>query len=135
MQRNTAAGFILVGLALLGMAMARPRLTVIASAVTASLAVASLLEYLFHANFGIDELLGSGYVTTLTSDPGRMSPSTAICFLVLAAGFLLAHVTPLACRSPVLGVAGLAVAAVGAACVISMLWGSGHAFAVATLRA
>ncbi len=133
MQRNTAAGFILVGLALLGMALARPRLTFIASAVTASLAVASLLEYLFHANFGIDELLGAGYVATLTSAPGRMSPFTAICFLVLATGFVLALITPLAGRSPVLGVTGLAVAAVGAACVISMLWGSGHAFAVGNL--
>jgi signal transduction histidine kinase len=133
MQRNTAAGFVLVGLALLGIVLARPRLTIIASAVTASLALASLLEYLFHANFGIDELLGSGYITTLTSDPGRMSPSAAMCFLVLAAGFLLAQTTPLAGRSPVLGVAGLAVAAVGAACVISMLWGSGHAFAFGNL--
>jgi signal transduction histidine kinase len=130
MQRNTAAGFILVGLALAGTALARPRLTLIASAVTASLATASLLEYLLHANFGIDELLGSGYVTTLTSNPGRMSPSTAICFLVLATGFLLAQRTPPAGRSPVLGVAGLAVAAVGAACTISMLWGNGHAFAI-----
>src|SRR5271170_7800769 len=69
MQRNTAASFVFVGLALVGTALAKPRLTFVTSAVTASLTAASLVEYLLHANFGIDELLGTGYVTTLTSDP------------------------------------------------------------------
>jgi two-component system, sensor histidine kinase and response regulator len=133
MQRNTAAGFILAGMGLLGIVLAKPRLIFIASAVTASLAVASLLEYLFHSNLGIDQLLGSGYITTLTSDPGRMSPATALCFLALAASFALAQMCPLTRRSPVLGIPGLLVAAVGAACSISMLWGSGHAFAFGSL--
>ena len=129
MQRNTAASFVLAGLALLGTALAKPRVTFVTSAVTASLSAASLLEYLLHANFGIDELLGAGYVTTLTSDPGRMSPATAICFLVLSASFVSAQAMRRDKRSPVLGIAGLMVAAIGATCGISMLWGSGHAFA------
>ncbi len=133
MQRNTAAGFVLTGLGLLGITVARRRLTFLTSAVTAALAVASLLEYLFHASFGIDQLLGPAYITTLTSDSGRMSPATAVCFLALAAGFVLVHIIPPAKRSPVLGVPGLLVAAVGAACDISLLWGSGHAFAFGNL--
>jgi signal transduction histidine kinase len=133
MQRNAAAAFVLIGLGLLGIALAIRRLTFLTSAVTATLAAATLLEYLFHANFGIDQLLGPGYITTLTSDSGRMSPATATCFLVLAAGFVLVQIVPFARRSPVLGVPGLLVAAVGGACAISMLWGSGHAFAFGAL--
>jgi signal transduction histidine kinase len=129
MQRNAAACFVMAGLALLGIALSRPRLTLISSAVTVAFAAISLLEYLLHANFGIDQLLGASYITTLTSNPGRMSPATAICFLILTAGFALAQVRPLAHRSPLLGISGLLVAAVGAACGISMIWGSGYAFA------
>src|SRR5580700_3630802 len=51
MQRNTAFNFVLMGLALLGMVMCRPRLTFIGSAIPAGVAAASLLEYLFHADF------------------------------------------------------------------------------------
>ncbi len=128
MQRNTAAGFALCGLALVGVAMGRPRFTFIGSAITAVLAAASLLEYLFHASFGIDELLGPAYITTQVSDPGRMSPATALCFLVLAAGFVLSQSSRLTNRSPILGVPGLLVAAVGAGCFISVLAGTSDAF-------
>lgn len=78
MQRNAAVGFVLSGLALLGIVMNRPRLTLMAS-VVALLGAASLLEHLFQVNFGIDELLGAGYITTHTSSPGRMAPATAFC--------------------------------------------------------
>src|ERR1019366_7000662 len=58
MQRNTAVNFILSGIALLGIVIAKPRLVIICTAITAALSVGSILEYLFHVNFGIDELLG-----------------------------------------------------------------------------
>src|ERR1700676_3030236 len=58
MQRNTAASFVLSGVALLGIVMNRSRLTLVCSVITAPLAAATLLEFFFHANFGIDELLG-----------------------------------------------------------------------------
>jgi len=129
MQRNTAVSFVECGLALLGIVKNRPRLTIIGSAVMASLGALTLLEYLFHANFGIDQLLGAAYITTHTSDPGRMSPTTAVCFLVLATGFVLAQTSPLTDRSPVLGVTGLVVAAVGATCCIGVVSGTSDAFA------
>src|ERR1700691_1103657 len=47
MQRSTAACFALSGLALLGIAISKPRLTFIGSAIPSALAAASLLEYLF----------------------------------------------------------------------------------------
>ena len=111
MLRSTAVSFAIAGISLLGIVLSKPRWTFIASAAGASVAGASLLEYLFDASF-----------------PRRMSPVTALCFLVLAIGLALAQTPRLASRSPVLGITGLLVAAVGAACCISMVWGNGHAF-------
>jgi len=129
MHRDTAVGLVMSGLALLGVATRKPRIAFIGSAIAAILGAATLLEYLLHANFGIDELLGAGYVTAQSSDPGRSSPATALCFLVLATGFLLAQTKLFANRPAILGVTGLLVAAVGAGCCISVLAGSSDAFA------
>ena len=129
MQRNTAFDFALSGLALLGIVWRKPRLTLTGSAIAATFAAGTLLEYLFHANFGIDELLGAGYLMTETSSPGRMSPTTALCFVVLAVGFALAQTGMRKNRSAVLGVTGLVVAAVGATCFIGVLSGTSDAFA------
>src|SRR5258708_23568066 len=129
MQRNAAACFALSGIALLGTVMSRRRLTLIGSAIMAAVAGLTLLEYIFHADFKIAELLGVAYITTHTSLPGRMAPGTALCFSVLAAGFVMAQTHLLKRRSPILGITGLLVAAVGAACCISALSGSDNAFA------
>ena len=128
MQRNTAAGFILSGLALLGIVTERRRLTLIGAAIAAPLGAASLLEHLLRVNLGIDELLGVGYIATHTSSPGRMAPATALCFLVLATGFLRAQSGRATNPSAVLGISGLLVAAVSAACYISVISGRGDAF-------
>ena len=138
MQGDTAVSFVLSGLALLGIVMHRPRFTFAGSAITAALAAASLL--------GIGEF--------------AMPPAAALCFIVLATGFVLAQISPLPKsakgaarttkpawnsfaphsvlrefpkRSPMLGVAGSLVAAVGAVCGISVIWGGGDAFALGDL--
>jgi signal transduction histidine kinase len=129
MQRNTAVSFALIGLALLAVVWRKPRFTLLGAAITGALAVATLLEYLLRANFGIDEILGAGYITTQTSNPGRMSPTTALCFLVLAIGFALAQTGPRSRRSALLGVTGLLATAVGAACFIGLIAGTSDAFA------
>jgi signal transduction histidine kinase/ActR/RegA family two-component response regulator len=134
MLRNAAVCFALSGIALLGTVMSKRRLTLISSAIMAASAGLTLLEYIFHANFGIDELLGVAYIAAHASDPGRMAPVTALCFTVLAAGFVMAQTSRLARRSPILGITGLLVAAVGAACCISVLSGSDDAFAWSNLR-
>ena len=133
MQRNTAASFILGGIALLGVVLNKSRLTLVCSVITAPLAAATFLEFIFHANFGIDELLGVTYVTTKMSGPGRMAPTTALCFILLAGCLLLAQTRRLNNRSPILGTAGSLVASVGATCITSVVWGSGDAFAWAGL--
>ncbi|HSP66157.1 MAG TPA: ATP-binding protein [Bryobacteraceae bacterium] len=128
MQRNTALCFGLTGLALLGMVAGRPQRTIVFSAITAMFAGGSLLEYLFRANLGIDQLLGSAYVTIQTSEPGRMAPATAVCFLLLAVALILAQ-TKVGGKSSVLGITGLLVAAVGATCCIGVLAGTSDVFA------
>ena len=127
MQRNTAVSFALIGLALLGIVRRKPRLTLIGSTIAGTIAAASLFEYLLRIEFGIDEFLGGAYITTQTSDPGRMSPTTALCFIVLATGFALAQTRLRKNRSAVLGVTGLLVAAVGAACGIGVISGTSDA--------
>jgi signal transduction histidine kinase len=134
MQRNTAVDFILSGIVLLGIIIAKPRLILIGSAITAALSAVSLLEYLSHANFGIDELLGVAFITTHSPDHGRMSPTTAVCFLVFAVGTLLAQNSRIGKRSEVLGMTGLLVAAIGATCTISVLSGTTDAFALGNLN-
>jgi signal transduction histidine kinase len=107
MQPAAAVNFVLIGSAFLGMVLNRPRLVFAGSAITAVVTLVALFI-------------------------GQMSPATTICFLLFAAGFVLAQTTSLNRRSIVLGVPGLAVSAIAATCCISLIWGSGAAFALAT---
>jgi PAS domain S-box-containing protein len=112
--RVTAVSFVLTGVALLGIAMGRPRFTLFSSPITATLAALALLEYLLSGRL-------------------LMAPAAALCFLVLATCFLLAQISKLPKTSAMLGGPGMLVAAVGAACGISVIWGSGDAFALGNL--
>ena len=103
MQRTTAMCFVLSGLALMGIATDRARLAFVSSAITAILAVATVLD--------------------------RASFTTAACFLLLAGAFALSQMGRHPAMSPVLGLVGLLVAAVGATCSIGALSGAGDAFA------
>jgi signal transduction histidine kinase len=123
MQRNTAVSFVFCGLAIVGIVVSQPRLIFLCSLVAATVAGLTLLEYGFRTNFGIDQLLGIAYVTTKTSAPGRMAPTTALCFLAVAAGLMLARANVPIKKSSVPGVTGLLVAAVGATCCTGVLLG------------
>src|SRR5580693_10004404 len=120
MQPTTAISFISSGLSLMGIILAKRRWIFVTSGLLAALATIGLLEYLLGVRSGLDQFLGAPY--------GRMSPVTGICFLVLAISCAWAQMRPLSNRSPVLGLSGLLIAAVGGACGISMLWGNGYAF-------
>jgi signal transduction histidine kinase len=123
MQRNTAASFILCGIAILGILANQSRLVLICSLFTTLVAGLTLLEYAFRANFGIDQLLGLAYLTTKTSAPGRMSPTTAFCFLLIALGLMLAYANLPVRKSAVFGVTGLLIASVGITCCTGVLLG------------
>jgi signal transduction histidine kinase len=125
MQCNTAVGFAYGGLALLGIVIYRPRLTFICAAIPATLAIVSLLEYLFRSNLRMVDVAYIG--------AARMPPITALGFIALAAGLVLAQTNLVADRSPILGVTGLLIAAVGATWGIGVLWGTGDPFTWSSL--
>ena len=49
----------------------------------------TLMEYIGHANLGIDELFMKHDITVKTSHPGRMAPNTAICFTLIGLAAVL----------------------------------------------
>jgi signal transduction histidine kinase len=97
MKANTAAGLLLAASAL--WLLARPperagpwrtRAGRAIAAATAALALLTLAEYALDWSPGIDQLLFADLAPgTLSSPPGRMSPATAACFLLVAFALLL----------------------------------------------
>jgi len=133
-QRTTALGFALCGIALLGIVSRRLRITLTSSALTAALSIASILEHLFHASFGIDEFLGAVFMITRTSENSRMSSLTALCFVVFAAGVVLSQTNLSQKTSAVLGLTGFLVAAVGATSCLGVLAGTNDALVLGNLN-
>jgi hypothetical protein len=97
MKPNTALGFMFSGLALVGLStgrgakhFGRPFISFLCSALVATLGVATLGEYVLALNLGIDSLL---FRTALLAEgdsfAGRMAPSTALAFFMLALAFNL----------------------------------------------
>ena len=128
MRLNTAINFALSGLAILGIAASRRRMVLISSGMIAAVAGFSLLQSLLQFSIGIDQLPGSVFVSTRFPELERLAPTPAVCFLLLAAAFVLAE-TVLYRRAPVMGIAGLVVSGVGLACWISVLSGASDALA------
>ena len=93
MVANTAASFVLVGLALWWRAGVQSRSSQYASLAAAALAgligLMSLAEYVSGENFGIDELLFRDPRGLTGVFPGRMAVITALSFTALAASLLM----------------------------------------------
>jgi signal transduction histidine kinase/DNA-binding response OmpR family regulator len=83
MQYNTALGFVLCGLGLLFAVFDKSRYAVPIGVIAATIGVATLLQYIFGFNFGIDQLFHDHDITVKTSHPGRMAPNTAVCFALV----------------------------------------------------
>ncbi|MGE0683836.1 MAG: PAS domain S-box protein [Candidatus Binatia bacterium] len=88
-QPNTAVLFILSGLGLLTLVTERLHLTGIAGALAVLICTLTLLEYLLHADFGIDQVLLTSTVTAAVTHPGRMAPNTAMGFVLVGVSLLL----------------------------------------------
>lgn len=122
MQRMTALGFLFCGLALILMSAERRRLAAMCAAPPLLIAALTILEYVFNADFGIDELLGKGYATALSPLPGRMSPVTTVCFLLISSALVTVAFRPLARYvSSILGIVGSLVLTVGTVSGVSYL--------------
>lgn len=82
MQYNTALCFYCLGLFFLSYHFNRIKLCKGLSFFVLALCFLSLFEYILDTSFGIDELIIDHYVVVETSNPGRMAPNTAICFIL-----------------------------------------------------
>ena len=97
MQANAAVCFVLFGTALLLAAWPEPGRAMMAaayalSALVAVIAGATLAQYFTGQDYGIDQLLRVGISGDGSAYPGRMSPQSALSFVMLSIGLLL---TPL----------------------------------------
>ena len=129
MQRMTALSFTLCGLALCLMAMGRRKAAAACVVLPLFIAAAVVLEYMFDVDFGIDQLLGAGYITFLAPYPGRMSQVTTVCFLLIASALSYAGFRSLgAYTSAVLGLIGSAVVTVGVVSIFSHLLAQKEAY-------
>ncbi len=130
MKANTALGFLLGGVALVGLGAgspARSRHVVSACGVgVAALGAATLAEYLLGRGFGIDEMLFADHdLRGGTVHPGRLAPQTALCFLLCGTAMVLARRGWTAMRTAEL-------LAVGAA-LIAILTSTAYAYGVPRL--
>jgi PAS domain S-box-containing protein len=95
MKANSALGFILcaISLWLLAFEQTKGQARLLANAcaiIVLLIAILTLGEYISNRDFGFDQLLfRDNTLATGTSFPGRMSPATALNFLLLACSLLL----------------------------------------------
>jgi PAS domain S-box-containing protein len=89
MQYNTALGFLLSGAAILCLIKNFYRATQTLGLIIGFLGFATVLEYMFHLDMGIDQLFMDQSIMTRTSHPGRMAPNTALCFSLTGLFFIL----------------------------------------------
>lgn len=92
MKFNTALCFVLCGLGAYALTTRHRHWAVVSGAVTASAAIYTLIEYVLGVRWPLDELFIKDYLLGGTIDPGRMSPLTAMCFTLLAAGLIRAGI-------------------------------------------
>jgi PAS domain S-box-containing protein len=96
MKANTAIGMMLSGLALAFLSRERGGTllrfcTLLLAGMVIALGSLTLGEYFFGWNLGMDELLFRDAIESVgTSQPGRMSPSTAFCFVVAGSALWVA---------------------------------------------
>jgi len=131
MEPNTAIAFICAGLALAlltrqSVSPPTRNLAALFSAVVIALGLFTLLEYILHRNFGIDEILFHDWVQH--TYPGRMAHITAISFCLVGTSLLLLSLSEKRARIPqllaVLSGFGSLLAVVGYLYGVPLLYGS-----------
>jgi diguanylate cyclase (GGDEF)-like protein len=90
MQYNTALGFLLGGLGLLGVQRQRQHLAQACGLAMALIGLLTLATHVLASDIGLDQLFMQHYITVASSRPGRMAPNTALCFLLCGSALLLA---------------------------------------------
>lgn len=120
MHRMTAFSFLLSGIALLLLNAGHRRAAAFCARFTLLLAIVICLEYALGTNFGIDQLLGTDYITSFI--PGRMSPVSALCFIGASLAVIAAsRRVPTDSDLAIAGVLASMIAAVGTVSVLGYL--------------
>ncbi|GEM_PF-1298579 len=91
MQYNTALGFLFCGLGLIAVSYRKMKAVSTLGGIACVLGVATLIQYIWDVDFGIDEFFIEPVFITKTSHPGRMAPMTAICFALSGLSFLFVN--------------------------------------------
>lgn len=93
MQFNTALCFALFGVGLLvgKTGPAGRRISMMLSLGIGIMAGLNCLQYVLSANLGIDSFFVDPYVSIKNSNPGRMSPITAFCLMLLSVSLFCRH--------------------------------------------
>ncbi len=89
MQYNTALAFLLAGLALAAVVADKKVASAIAASLVCLTGLLTLAEYIFGLDLKIDQLFMRHVITAQTSIPGRMTPNTALGFVLAGATLLL----------------------------------------------
>jgi PAS domain S-box-containing protein len=125
MKFNTALCFVLFGLALTSLTTRHPTAALALAGVATTIGLISLGEHVCGRSAGIDQLWALDYLAPLSEAPGRMSPHTAIAFVLLGTGLMLStpH-NPAAWRLAVVGLMACLV------CIIAVVSAGGYLLGV-----
>ena len=82
MQFNTAFCLLASGISLVMLSQERAMVSFWIACVVLLIASATMSQYIFNTDIGLDNLIIDHYITTNTSHPGRMAPTTALCFIL-----------------------------------------------------
>lgn len=132
MQFNTAASFVFCGASLLILIQGFPRVAGVVAGVPCLVGMLTLAQYVFAVNLHIDELLLKHYITTNTAFPGRMAPSTALCFVLFGIAVSQSARTTRGSHVAASTLYSI-VASVGLTALLSYLAGVGSAFTWAAM--
>lgn len=91
MQYNTAVCFLILSLATIGLGRKRRLLVSAGACFVAVLGFLVVVEYVANISLGIDTLLFYPWERSLSSEPGRMALTTAMCFALYGAALLILH--------------------------------------------
>ncbi|HEU4681781.1 MAG TPA: PAS domain S-box protein, partial [Gemmatimonadales bacterium] len=141
MQYNTAIGFMICGAALLCASLELRRPTALLGGLAAALGLATMVEYLFQADLGIDQVLVEAYILTGVSDPGRMAPNSALALALIGVALLSVahrpaarawHLWPALLGSVVIALGTAALAGYAASVPGAYVWGRFNPMALHT---
>jgi len=88
-QFNTALMFLFLGMSLLARACGRLKVTRLIAGAVIVFPLATLFQYVFHVDLGIDQFFYKSTIHTGVSHLGRMAPDSAVSFILIGLNVLL----------------------------------------------